>query len=111
MPRRTLIVTLSRLSLSLRAGLRERLELLVHGVDEAPLVPVLLVEHPREHVPVLRLFEFVEQQQGVLRLDAHVLGARVAVVGEVGGPVPRDKQVQDLPEVGEAGEQNALLEN
>ena len=82
---------------SLRAGLGERLQLLVHRVDEALLVPVLFVQHAGEHVPVLRLLEFVEEQQGVLGLDAHVLRPGVAMVGEVGGPVPRDEQVQDLP--------------
>ena len=94
---------------SLRAGLRERLQLLVHRVHEALLVPVLFVQYG-EHVPVLGLFEFVEEQESILGFHAHILGPRVAVVGEVRGPVPRDEQVQNLPEVGKAGEQNSLLE-
>ena len=76
------------------------LQLFVDGVDEPLLVPVLLV-HDGEDVALLRLLQLVQEREGGLGLDSHVLGSSAAVIREVGAPVPSAEKVQNLSQVGE----------
>ena len=92
--------------------LRQSLYFGVHCVHQPLLVPLLLVHERGEAervVLLLPLLQLVEQDDGGLGLDADVLGRRVAVVGQVGAPIPRDEQVQELAEVAEGQQENALL--
>ena len=109
---RSAAATLHVVAAELLLLLRQRLDLGVHGVHQPLLVPLLLVHERGEAervVLLLPLLQLVEQDDGGLGLDADVLGRRVAVVGQVGAPIPRDEQVQELAEVAEGQQENALL--
>ena len=110
---RSAAATLHVVAAELLLLLRQRLDLGVHGVHQPLLVPLLLVHQRRQPERVallLTLLQLVQQDDGGLGLHPDVLGGGVAVVGEVGAPVPGHEQVQELAEVAKGQEQDALLE-
>lgn len=89
-------------------------QLLDDGVDELLSVSVRLPELSEDVVLPARLphrlNQLLQQGQRRVRVDSQVFAGGFAVISQVGGPVPRREQVQELSQVTEGQKQRVTLE-